>query len=49
MTLSILIEAKLGLSKILILTLIGDLTSIYDMWAINPYYLIPYKIFERKI
>ena len=33
MTFSILIEAKLGLTKIPIIALIGDLTYIYDMWG----------------
>ena len=35
MTSSILIEAKLGLPKIPIFALVGDLTYIYDMWAAN--------------
>ena len=34
-TFSILIGSKLGLSKIPILALVGDLAYIYDIWAIN--------------
>ena len=49
MTLSILIEAKPELLKILILALVGDLTYIYDTWAANPNNFILYRIiFERK-
>ena len=33
---SSLIGAKLGLPKIPILTLVGDLAYIYDMWIVNP-------------
>ena len=49
MTFNILIKAKLGLSKIPIVALVGDLAYIYDMWAANHYDLILRKIFERKV
>ena len=43
-----LIEVKLGLPKIIILVLVGDLAYIYDMWIVNPFDLSLYNIFKRQ-
>ena len=46
---SSLVRAKIGLPKILILALVGDLAYRYDMWAANPQLFFNlYRILEKK-